>query len=108
LGNAFKVIGIIAVVAIVIMVGVPIIDLRSDDPVVTFVKFDQLRQGMTYKEIVEIVGEEGVAVSDSSREVEDDGETSTLVFEWKNGDLSGMRISFKDGKLVEKSQTELD
>ena len=111
MGKAIKVIGIIGlivVIALVIMVGVPIIDLRSDDPVVTFVKFDQIRQGMTYEEIVEIVGEEGVAVSDSSPEEEQDGETKTLTFEWKNGDLSGMRISFKNGKLVEKSQTELD
>jgi hypothetical protein len=57
LGNAFKIIGIIVVVAIVLMVGVPIIDLRTDDPVVTFVKFEQIRNGMTYEKIVDIVEE---------------------------------------------------
>jgi hypothetical protein len=111
MGNAFKIIGIFGIIVLVIVVirfGVPIIDLRSDDPVVTLVKFDQLRNGMTYEEIVEIVGEEGAAVSDSSPEAEQDGDTRTLVFEWKNGDLSGMKISFKDGKLIEKSQTELE
>ena len=46
MGNVFKIIGIIVVVAVVIKFGVPIVDLRSDDPVVTLVKFEQIRNGM--------------------------------------------------------------
>jgi len=96
-------------IGFILVVGVPIIDLRTDDPVVSFVKFDQLQKGMTYEEIVEIVGEEGTVVSDSSTDEEQDGETkTTVVFEWKNGDFSGMRISFKDGKLFEKTQSDLE
>ena len=34
------------------MCGVVVIDLRSDDPVVTLVKFEQIRKGMTYEQIV--------------------------------------------------------
>ncbi len=110
--NVFKFIGIIAVAIVVIigvrMCGVPIVDLRTDDPVVTLVKFDQIRKGMTYEQIVEIVGEEGVVFSDSSIEDDLDGEIKTIVFEWKNGDFSGMKVTIKDGKLFEKSQSELE
>ena len=63
---------------------------------------------MTYEQIVEIVGEEGVVVSDSSLEEEQDEEITTIVFEWRNGDFSGMKVTIKDGKLFEKSQTELE
>lgn len=109
MGKAFKVVGFIVLIGFILLVGVPIIDLRTDEPVVSFLKFDQLQKGMTYEEIVDIIGEEGTVVSDSSTDEEKDGETkTTVVFEWKNGDFSGMRVSFKDGRLTEKSQTELD
>jgi len=105
-------VGIIVVVVGVIigvrMCGVIIVDLRTDDAVITLVTFDQIRRGMTYEQIVEIVGEEGVVFSDSSLEDDLDGEIKTIVYEWKNGDFSGMKVIIKDGKLFEKSQSELE
>ena len=112
MANLFKFIGIIVVVIGVIigvrMCGVVIVDVRTDDTVVTLVKFEQIRKGMTYEQIVEIVGEEGVVSSDSS--IEDDlaGQIKAVVFEWKNGDFSGMKVFIRGGILFEKSKSELE
>ena len=110
--NVSKFIGIIVVfIGVVIgvrMCGVVIVDVRTDDTVVTLVKFDQIRKGMTYNQIVEIVGEEGVVFSDSSLEDDLDGQIKTIVYEWKNGDFSGLKVIIKGGKLFEKSQSGLE
>lgn len=106
--NKFILIGLLVMIIVFGIFGVPIIDLRNDDPVVTLVKFEQIRDGMTYEQIVEIVGEEGVVFSDSSLENDLDGEVKAIMYEWKNGDFSGMQIIIKDGKLFEKSQSELE
>lgn len=107
-GNKFVNIGLLVMFVVFAIFGIPIIDLRSDDTVVTLVKFEQIQNGMTIEQIIEIVGEEGTVLSDESLEEELGGEIKTIVVEWKNGDFSGMKVIFKDGKLVDKSQTELE
>ena len=110
--NIFKFIGTIAVVvAMVIFVrtcGVPVVDLRNDEPAVTLMKFNQIDTGMTYKQIVEIIGEEGIISSDSSIDDDQGGHTKTTVYEWKFGDSTGMRITIQNGKLFKKTQFKLE
>lgn len=71
---------------------------------VTLEKFNKLETGMTYKQVVEIIGEDGTLSTESSY-----GDQSFKVYYWysSNG-ISNATVSFSNGKLTAKSQIGLD
>ena len=71
---------------------------------ITLEKFNRLENGMTYEQVVNIIGEEGTLSTESSY-----GKESFKIYYWKaaNG-ISNATISFSNGKLTAKSQIGLD
>lgn len=76
----------------------------TDGPVVTLTQFNQLRDGMSYKEAVAILGSEGVEQSSSNV-----AGIKTVMYAW-NGNTFGanMNAMFQDDKLVQKAQFGLE
>ena len=65
---------------------------------ITIDKFNQIQTGMTYEEVVAIIGEEGTVSSESSF-----GDSSMKIYSWSNG-IANATISFTNGKVSAKSQ----
>ena len=65
---------------------------------ITLDKFNQIQTGMTYEEVVAIIGEEGTLSSESSY-----GDYSSKIYSWSNG-IANATISFSNGKVSAKSQ----
>lgn len=68
-------------------------------PVVTRAKYERIREGMTYEQVREILGETGEELSRS-----DIGGYTTVMYSWKNSNGSNMNAMFQNGRLVNKAQ----
>lgn len=70
----------------------------------TLEKFNKIKTGMTYKEVVAIAGEEGTLSTESSY-----GNQSMKIYYWyaSNG-ISNATVSFMNGKVTAKSQIGLE
>lgn len=71
--------------------------------------YTQIREGMTYPEIVAIIGEEGEKTTSVS--LDDKKPTpgaSETTYTWENPDGSKFVATFIDGKLVTKTLVGLD
>ncbi|MGM7634213.1 DUF3862 domain-containing protein [Bacillus sp. Hm123] len=68
-------------------------------------KFDQIKDGMTYEEVVKIVGSEGKLMSETG----DPGtEFHTQMYEFEtDGAFTGANMTFQGGKLMNKTQIGL-
>lgn len=75
---------------------------NSGDAEVTKAKFDQVKNGMDYSEVKDIIGSEGEITSMSKV-----GDSSLMSYVWKGDRFANMRATFKDGKLTSKSQSNL-
>ena len=77
---------------------------KSDEPMLTLAKFGQIQTGMSYDEVVAIIGNNGVEQSTS--EV---GDIRTVMVSWANPGLmqGNASIIFQNGKLMSKSQLGL-
>ena len=63
-------------------------------------KFDSIQNGMTYDEVIEIIGSEGTSVSES--EV---AGIKTAIYQWDSSDGWGSAtVTFQDGKVINKAQ----
>jgi hypothetical protein len=85
---------------------VPPITERQED---TLNGYTQIREGMTYPEVVAIIGEEGEKTTSVS--LDDKKLTpcaSEKTYSWKNPDGSKFVATFIDGKLVTKTLVGLD
>jgi hypothetical protein len=71
--------------------------------VVTKEKFDQIKDGMTYEEVVSIIGAEGTLVSETG---EKGTQTHTAIYEFEADGSFGANANFmfQGGKLVNKAQ----
>jgi hypothetical protein len=71
--------------------------------VVTKEKFEQIKDGMTYEEVVKIIGSEGTLVSESG---EKGTEFHTAIYEFEGDGSFGANanFTFQGGKLINKSQ----
>ncbi|MCA1058129.1 DUF3862 domain-containing protein [Rossellomorea aquimaris] len=77
-------------------------DSKEKKGVLTEEKFKQIKDGMTYEEVVKIVGSEGSLMSETG---EKDSEFHTVIYEFKtDGFLSNANMTFQGGKLVNKAQ----
>ncbi len=71
---------------------------------VSLAEFRQIQSGMTYAQVVSVVGFQGTEASRS-----DLGGISTVMYEWSNSGLGGnMNAMFQDGRMVSKAQAGLD
>ncbi len=70
---------------------------------VTMENFKKLKNGMSYKQVVEILGKEGELLSEN--EV---AGTKTEMYQWKAGMMSNMNAMFQNDKLMSKAQFGLE
>lgn len=67
---------------------------------VTMAGFTQLKTGMTYEQVVKILGKEGTELS--SNEI---GGVKTVMYQWEGESFGqNMNAMFQNGKLMSKSQ----
>lgn len=74
-----------------------------DQPVVTLEEYSRIHEGMTYEEVVAIIGEEGEELS----RVNVSGFT-TVMYGWTNPSGANMNAMFQNGLLVSKAQFGLE
>ncbi|MEX2272575.1 MAG: DUF3862 domain-containing protein [Vicinamibacterales bacterium] len=68
-------------------------------PTITMAEFSKLQTGMTYQQVVEIVGVPGEEMSRS-----DLAGFTTVMYGWKNAGGSNMNAMFQNGALINKAQ----
>lgn len=69
------------------------------DTVVTMAEFDRIQEGMTYGEVVKIIGSAGELLSQSNI-----AGMKAEMYAWKNANGSNMNAMFQEGSLIQKSQ----
>lgn len=77
----------------------------ADAEKITLQEYNRIEEGMTYKEVVEIVGASG---KKSDLEGEKDDSISVYVFEGNGGSVSYAQLFFKDERVLIKSQLYLE
>ena len=79
-------------------------DIVQTQEKITLEKFNKIETGMTYQQVVDIIGEEGTLSTESAY-----GDQSMKIYYWysSNG-ITNATISFMNGKVSAKSQIGLD
>lgn len=70
---------------------------------VTAENFKRLKNGMTYEQVVEILGKEGELMSENEI-----AGTKTEMYQWKAGMMANMNAMFQNGKMISKAQFGLE
>jgi hypothetical protein len=83
-------------------------EVEDVPPIVTLAVFEQIRRGMSYREVVEVIGDPGVAIDPSTAVEGTDGAAGTSRYVWQNSDASNMKAIFQDDQLLKKSQLFLE
>ncbi len=68
-------------------------------PIVTKAEFDQITEGMTYEQVVGIIGASGEVLSSS-----DIVGIKTVMYSWANSNGSNMNAMFQDSRLIQRAQ----
>ena len=100
-------VGVLAIVFIVcvgvlMQSGMDRIDTQSDtrqEETVTKAEYDAVKTGMSYSQVSAIIGFDGE--EQSRNQIMD---ITTVMYDWRNDDLSGMNAIFQNDKLTQKSQ----
>jgi hypothetical protein len=73
---------------------------------ITYAKYQQIRDGMTYQEVVQILGMEGQELSRNTiKRVPGVMEAvETVMYQWANPDGSNMNAMFQNNKINQKAQ----
>ena len=71
-------------------------------PKATLSQYEQIENGMTEQEVVQIMGSPGEALMSMSLPA-----GTSKVLQWKNSETSGLFVGFSDGKVISKSQAGL-
>lgn len=79
-------------------------DVVQNQEKMTLEKFNNIETGMTYQEVIDIIGEEGTLSTESSY-----GNQTMQIYYWyaSNG-ISNATVSFQNGKVTAKSQIGLE
>lgn len=73
--------------------------VEEEDNEVTMEEYKKIKNGMSYEEVVEIIGFEGTEMS--SNEL---AGIKTIMYSWQNADGSNMNAMFQNNKLNSKAQ----
>ena len=79
----------------------------KNDPGISKKEFEQIQSGMTYEEVVSIIGGEGEVLSETGNKGED---LHTVMYQWdgESGFGANANAMFQGGKLNTKSQFGLE
>ena len=72
----------------------------APEPPITLREFQRIRAGMTYPEVVDVLGELGEEMSRTSIP----GIPTTVMYGWSNPDGSNLNAMFQGGDLIQKAQ----
>ena len=75
---------------------------------ITLEEFNQIETGMTYEQVVEIIGIEGTVMSES--DITGNGQYKTTIYSWEGEGTLGANanITFQGGKVISKAQFGLE
>lgn len=74
---------------------------------ITLEKFNQIQTGMTYQEVVGIIGEEGTVLSET--DIMNDEQYKTTMYYWYGEDgISNANVTIQGGKVISKAQIGLE
>ncbi len=76
-------------------------------PYISFEKYYQLTEGMTYDEAVGILGVDGDIIETEEEVGPDDELIEIITYQWFNADGSNMTATFRAGALESKYQHKL-
>lgn len=81
---------------------------NQNDEKITLEEFNKITTGMTYQEIVAIIGGEGTVMSETS--LGDKEEYHTIMYMWEGKGTLGANanVTIQGGKVVSKAQAGLD
>lgn len=81
-------------------------DTEQQSEKITLEKFNKIETGMTYQEVVDIIGEEGTILSESN--ITGNEEYHTIMYSWKAKDgIANANVTVQGGKVVSKAQIGL-
>ncbi len=83
-------------------------DPEAAPPIVTLAEFEQVETGMSYQEVIGVIGDPGIAITPPTTAEGTDGNGETSRYIWKNDDASNMKATFRDDQLLTKSQLFLE
>ena len=74
---------------------------------ITLEKFNKIEMGMSYEDVIEIIGEEGIVISESN--IMNDEKYQTTIYCWYAVDgVANTNVIFQGGKVISKTQIGLD
>lgn len=76
---------------------------KTDASALTVEKFDRLKNGMSYAEVKAIIGQEGTQNSSS-----ESGRYKIESYKWEGADYARIYATFRNDKLISKSQSKLE
>jgi hypothetical protein len=77
--------------------------VKDDAKIISKASFDKIAEGMSYKEVVKAMGDEGMLVS-----IMKVNGRETQIYKWSNADFSKyIDVTFEKEKVVEKKQKGL-
>ncbi len=77
-------------------------------PIVTLAEFEQITSSMSYREVVAVIGDPGIAIDPPTTVKATDGDSETTSYAWQNSDASNMKATFQHDRLLKKSQLFLE
>ena len=72
---------------------------KSGNASLTLTKYNQVKNGMSYKQVVDILGSEGIVVTSTGS-----GKFKTVTYRWIGENNSYIMVTIENDKLVIKSQ----
>ena len=82
-------------------------EVEDAPPIVTLAELEQIRRSMSYRKVVEVIADPGIAIAPSTALEGADGDAGTSRHLWQNSDASNMKATFRDDRLLKKSQVFL-
>ena len=79
------------------------IEVRGPAPGVTMRNYSRIEPGMSYRQVVAILGKDGTEVS--SNQI---GDLSTVMYQWTGGFMANMHVMFQNDRMVSKAQFGLE
>jgi len=75
-----------------------------NDEKMTLDEFNKIETGMSYEEVVNIIGAEGTVLSES--DITGDGKYKTTIYSWDGNGMLGANanVTFQGGKVISKAQ----